>query len=374
MNILLIAAVAASGVCSEPRKLGPYFYEVNCDGYVAEPLLRHMETLAPKLPRGGCSGFRDGNFHGRNMDWTVDTVNYYLVRVPEKAERFASIGIAMEFFAGKSDFLPWTMMDGINSQGGVVQVNVVPTGDRGLTASTKPGAPRMAGFMLVRYLLDRARSAEHAVELVKALDLFGNGKNEMHWMVSDAKETFVIEVVNNRIQVAKHPIMTNFYLTESPYVKKEGVFTKGSAGIERYERLKRHVGKIDSAADMLAAMKEEWYSQAYAPGRELEWWSEFNEIEWSDPDTGKKWRFSYDDGGKDDPESEAFAARMKYMKETQAKFAAMREAEKTDGRQDTGYWQSVESGCYDIENRTLSIYMQEREPLFVFRLREKPRY
>ena len=369
MNAFFVAAVAATGICSGPQRLAPFFYEVKCDGYVSEPLLRYLESLAPQLPRGGCSGFRDGNFHGRNMDWTVDSKNYYLVRVSEKADRFASIGIAMEFFAGKSDFLPWTMMDGINSQGVVVQVNVVPTGDRGLTASTNPGAPRMAGIMLVRYLLDRSRSAAHAVELVKALDLFGNGKNEMHWMVSDAEETFVIEVVNNRLQVAKHPIMTNFYLTESPLVKAGGVFTRGSAGLERYERLKRHVGKIGSVADMLAAMKEEWYSQAYAPGKELEWWSEFNEIEWTDPDTGRNWRFSHDDGGKDHPGSEAFAARMKYLQEVQRKFAAARAEEKSSGdRKDSEFWHSVESGCYDIRNRSLSIYMQERDPLFVFRL------
>ena len=353
--------------CSEPQKLGPYFYEIAYERYSDKPVMERLEKAADALPKGGCSGLRSGNFHGRNMDWTIDNKNYYLVRVSAAEGRFASLGIAMGYFGDDKALLPWTMMDGVNSEGVVVQVNVVPTGDRGLTVSTNPGAPRLGAMMVVRYLLDRAESAANAVELLRGVDLFGNGKNEMHWMISDYKETIVVEVVNNRLQTVKHPIITNFYLTESPYVKADGAFTQGSAGIERYERLRQHLGKIDSAGAMLAAMKEEWYSLAYAPGNELSWWSEFNDINWTDPDTGRKWHFAYDDGGKENPSGEAFAARMKYIKSTQRRYADRREREQKSGvREDSSFWHSVESGCYDILYRRLFIRMQENEKVYAF--------
>lgn len=369
MNPLLMFA-ASLVTCSTPKTIAPFFHEIAYESFPsAASIVRSIEQHPKLFFRGGCSGLRVGDFHGRNMDWTIDTKNYYLVRVSAKPDRLASMGVAMAFYGDDRELLPWVMMDGINSKGVAVQVNVVPTGDCGITVSTKPGAPRLATPMVVRYLLDRAESAAGAVELIRGVDLFGNGKNELHWMISDERTSYVVEVVSNSVRAIEHPLITNFYVTESPYAKKGGAFTKGAAGIERYERLRRWLGKVKTHEDMLSAMKEEWYTNAYRPGVESAWWSEFNGIEWTDPDTGRKWSFAQDDGGEGHPESEAHRARMKYLRGIQPKFAMEMKAERETGvRNDLSYWMTVESECYDLRNRRLYIRMHERDPLFSFEL------
>ncbi|MBQ0100388.1 MAG: linear amide C-N hydrolase, partial [Lachnospiraceae bacterium] len=193
------------------------------------------------LQRPLCTSCRTGDLIGRNFDWAYDDVDEYIIRVPaDKATgRHASLGVGSAFFPpffqqiiGMEDILPVLTMDGINDAGVAINVNVVmsDTFGSGDTVGTRAGEPFgenmdnvCAGFV-VRYILDRADSAEHAVELLKNANIYSVLGQEFHWMISDAKATYIVETVRNEILVlkskGKEAAMSNFHVTHSEHCEE----------------------------------------------------------------------------------------------------------------------------------------------------------
>ena len=72
---------------------------------------------------------------------------------------------------------------------------------------------------MVRYVLDHARSAGHAVSLLEQANIVGGfGNYGLHWMIADANDTYIVEVINGQLSVSKNKFsyMTNFYLNYGP--------------------------------------------------------------------------------------------------------------------------------------------------------------
>lgn len=60
------------------------------------------------------------------------------------------------------------LLDGINEKGVVMESNVVNTENvGGFTMHTNPGKEEVVQYFLCRYVLDRAASADEAVEIMK---------------------------------------------------------------------------------------------------------------------------------------------------------------------------------------------------------------
>lgn len=201
--------------------------------------------------------------------------------------------------------------DGINEEGFVCNVNVVPTGeDMGdITLHTNNGKKRLGAQTLVRFLLDNCATVEDAIVKLADRDIYcpnaeGLFQQEFHWMCADKNGKSMIVELRYREEDAIKTGLT-FVMTEEDYVALENkadvdalvekgivhiVFKAGNimtnfnvalmtkdyptyedddqiqeypAGTERYNYMRNAVESVASAADMKAMMKGIRYSQAY---------------------------------------------------------------------------------------------------------------
>ena len=120
--------------------------------------------------------------------------------------------------------IPNIMMDGINENGVIANMNVVDFKDGGSPSmTTNPGKPQLYLYSTVRYILDHATSALHAIDLLNEHDLYTLNRhaNNIHLMIADPKETYIVEFIKEpdkdfvSVRADKkegdEQIMTNFY-------------------------------------------------------------------------------------------------------------------------------------------------------------------
>ena len=346
---------------SEFKKLADYLYEVTYTDYdenIIVPFLINDMEKKEETAGGACSSLRSGNFYGRNFDFHFCDMCTFVIKIPKKiGVRFASVGIVSgrpdwtpEFVERGMDkdtlaILPWGTLDGINENGVVCNTNVVPAMDldQRLT-ETNPGKPKMYYQFLPRYILDNAESAKQIVEKLDELSLVnmkGDFYNidkymELHCMVADKDNTYVIEVVNGKVNVTeKEHAMTNFYLTTER--------TPHSAGIERYNILNENYEKAGkSMDDMAEVMQLIKFTNAYDPNH--------TPLILSD-----NIAFTAKDGVHIDNSN-----MNKYIDEIKENMLKHAKTVKENNRDPkTGAWQTVHTSVYDIEKRKLRVYVQE---------------
>ena len=361
------------------------------------------------LQRPLCTSCRTGDLIGRNFDWAYDDVDEYIIRVPadKTTGRHASLGVGSAFFPtflqqiiGMEDILPALTMDGINDAGVAINVNVVmsdtlASGDTIGTISGEPfgtDAVNLCSGFVVRYILDRADSAAHAVELLKQANIYSVISQEFHWMISDAKETYIVETVDNKLLVlkskAKEAAMSNFHVTHSEHYKEyekvwpldgteseavdyditeeklknfSNLYFRYAMGVERYAMAKKDLSNIKEPAQMLSHMRGIRYKQTYVAGNEKKFWSDHNMYPYTD-EQGNANQFTYYDNT-DYQEKE----RMKTFKNAQAKKKEIERIEKETGERMPGMVHTVHTSVYEISSKTLTVNVQERDTPFVFR-------
>ena len=226
--VLMLAVTAYASSFTAPKKLNDYLYYMEYTDYV--PNLTTGENVKMGF---ACSAVRNGNFYGRNLDLDYADVPEFVIKVAAKESegRYASIGIATILTlksnevdkVSEADLLamPNLTFDGINENGVAMNCNVAPAPDMDFATrlSTNYGKPRIHAVAVVRYVLDHADSAAHGVELLKNMDIYGGyGTWGLHWMLSDAKETYIIECIDGEL-IARNDtdnIMTNFYVNYAP--------------------------------------------------------------------------------------------------------------------------------------------------------------
>lgn len=361
------------------------------------------------LQRPLCTSCRTGDLIGRNFDWAYDDVDEYIIRVPaDKATgRHASLGVGSAFFPtflqqiiGMEDILPVLTMDGINDAGVAINVNVVMSdtfgsGDTVGTRAQKPFGENMdnvcAGFV-VRYILDRADSAEHAVELLKKANIYSVLGQEFHWMISDEKATYIVETVSNMLLVlkskGKEAAMSNFHVTHSAHCEEyeivwpenekisrektyvieneltkkfSSLYFRYAMGVERYAMAKRDLSNIKESAQMLSHMRGIRYKQTYVAGNEKKFWSDHNMYPYMD-EQGNENQFTYYDNTEYQEKE-----RMKTFKNAQETRKLIEETEKETGIRLPGMVHTVHTSVYELSSKTLTVNVQERDTPFVFR-------
>ncbi len=199
--------------------------------------------------------------------------------------QYQSVGVASTFFplwlqelVGIKSVLPMLTMDGINKNGVAININVVPSNFDD-TIGTNPGKERLCAGVIPRFVLDNATSAREAVELLKDRDIFTISLSEFHFMISDASETYIVETVHNQLVVLKQEstkdtAMANFHVTNSKFYSDYEVyygdpknygpaFSKGSMGIERYEKAIAGLESVKTLDEMVAHMKPIYYAHVY---------------------------------------------------------------------------------------------------------------
>ena len=303
---------------------------------------------------------------------------------------------------GVDDLIPMLTMDGVNDQGVAINVNVV-MGDptvSGDTTGTNPEADESvcAGFV-VRYILDNANSAEHAVDLLQKVNIFSVITQEFHWMISDSKETYIVETVNNKLSVlqskGKQAAMSNYHVSHSErckdynqylgmndefyshaekYVKEDELHYSFSdlyflypMGIERYDLVTENLSNVKTEEAMMNNMRKVWYLQGlYYEGNER-FWSDHNFYPYKDAEGNTKQFTHYDIENEDEY---AINARKKTFEDAIATYKRIKKIEDETGERESGAVQTVHTSVYNLKTKTLVVDVQERKIDFKFNLNE----
>lgn len=334
---------------STVHKVADYLYETtytNIDESIYdEPDLPQMEAA--------CSSVRHGNFHGRNLDLFFNEGCEVVVHTTHTDHRLASVAVCgalpqltAEVIENAEPtalrWLPFLALDGINEKGVAINVNVVPSSDYPVATGTSPGARRINMGLMVRYLLDRAESAEHAWQLLHEVDLHGGMGTEwgLHLMISDARETCIVEVINNELRctrgesICNSNIMTNLYSTLLPDL------TPHAEGVERYHILQDNYAEGATEEGMAHLMQRVRYTQTYERETNPFWFSECCGIYTNDDGTTTDITLSTDHD-----------FIWQYIQPSFENYE--------HHQRDNSYWQTVNTSVYNLSERTLLLFVQE---------------
>lgn len=353
-NIMMLLAILLLGSCvsqtkedslGQPKKIADYLWEVTLDNY-CDTVPNSMVRMADV--DFACSAVRNGNFYGRNLDFFITECSEFVVHVPAKEGRHASVGVAKLDQSTDADIekgypeeklylLPWGTYDGINDAGLFCNMNVVPYADGGENPGTNPGKPDVMNTMLVRALLDNCASVDEAIEYINSHNIIGHnlaGFN-LHFMIGDPEKNVVLEIINNQAVIKEQYIMTNFFINIPD-------LTPGADGVERYNILKDHYAEGgESMEGMWNLMKRVRYSQSYDPETKPFWKSEFF--------AGGKYNMDTPvDTFLADPEVKAGIEAFKKFKET--------------GEYDPEdrLWFTTHNSIYDIKEKKLWVTVREK--------------
>lgn len=360
------------------QKLEDFLYSAVYTSWDYEVGQRYCEQFMPDSTVGACSSVRNGNFYGRNYDWFYNNQRSFIVKCLPYAGRHGSIGIAQapmwvqpdkilsEKYDENFEVIPFLTVDGINDAGVVCNDNVAPIGDKGYTTGTNAKKRSMCGIMMIRYILDYANSARHAVDLFDKVNIFNiygdKVQDELHFMVADTTGTYIIEFINNEKHVMSDlddefdmipnnlPIMTNFHLTDFDGETKTGfeiggidpsetTLTAHACGVERYNILRDNYEMAIDVPTMFELMHKVRYSNAYDDSIEPYWYSELVGI----GKDGKDYTIYLD-------KSEYANAKEKFIQKYQTR---------TREKGDT--WHTVHNTVYDIENKKMYLQVQESD-------------
>ena len=367
-NILFISAITATsllGCKNEPkedfkyiRAVAPYLHEVVFDDYVFD-----SNRLTVQDYTGSCSVVRNGNFVGRNFDYFYNNVPDFVVRMNAKEGRYASIGVAQTSLFKEDDLLsnninkeymklvPNVMMDGINEKGVFVCNNVVAN-EFVRNQGTDPTKEDMGVWFIARKILDKAATADEAIEIMKSYNIVGDlfGIENLHFMICDSNKTYVAEIIGSDLVIKEktgdNQIMTNFLCNAD-------TMHDHPSGIERYNILKANYSMGSSFKGMQDLLFKARFSQSFNPNMDPIWIS----------DAGT---FTYEQ--MQDPE---VISTYKNLLETEfyPGFTYDFNNNIRNDNKDEAWWITVHNSTYDIQNRSFRIFVQEDyEHCFEFKL------
>ena len=356
-------SVVQAAPFTAPQKLDQYLYYMEYTDYM--PNLATGEQVKTGF---ACSAVRNGNFYGRNLDLDYADVPEFVIKVAAKEGRYASIGLAAVLTLKSNEVdkvsedqllaMPNKTFDGINENGVAMNVNVCPAVDLDFATllSTNYGKPRIHAVSVVRYVLDHAKSAAHGVDLLKNMDIYGGyGTWGLHWMLSDEKETYIIECIDGELVARNNTdnIMTNFYVNYAPntpyakHIAKTGqtvagktykdfpILTPHACGVERYAILKEHYAEGGKSAEGMSRLMERVkYTKSYEADTEPFWYTEFTEGNLTMAN-----------------------APMDFKAVIQSSIDTYKLHDRNI--QPNNFWQTWHTAVYDLKNRTLRLNIQE---------------
>lgn len=263
------------------EKLDDYLYKVEFDDYRYDEKLETVKGVEAFA----CSSVKNGNYYGRNFDFIFNDVTEFVVKVKASDKRHASIGIVNNSdyrygddftskYIEKMELIPNNTMDGINDQGVIASINVVPKEDVAPITGTNPDGEKLNSLFIVRYILDNADSAADAINLLKEKNIYGSAGEHynIHVMIADKNKTYVVEFIDNKMvydeKIGNEQIMTNYYVNLPE-------LTENAAGVERYKILQDNYSEGSSFEGMWNLLQRVRYSNEYLFDKDVEWYSEF---------------------------------------------------------------------------------------------------
>lgn len=352
-SLMAIAVITFTGCHKEKTdfekltKVSEMLYEVTYDSYSSNPVGTYNEISGDMA----CSCVRNGNYHGRNFDYFMNQTSTIVVHTTAKNGRYATIGVGRlakvndaMIDAGLSDrqleILPWAVLDGMNEKGLVVSNNVVSKGDWGETphTGTTPGAPELNIIHTTRALLDNCATVDEALTYLNEHNItpFESEYMNLHIMISDPTETYVVEIINNEIVARPQTIMTNYH------VFLDGI-PEHAIGVERYNILNEHYAESgESMESMWELMKRVSYTNSY--NAENKWYSDH--------------ALTYGIFYSEIPQYQNFLDSISLSE--QNAWAEEKAYIKQNGfREDTEWWDTTHNTIYDIANKKVWVTLHE---------------
>ena len=352
-------------------KVQPGFYTLRCAGMDKSQANFYgpYDASAPAakdvcaVPRFGCSSVVNGNFVGRNFDYFNTPAPYFMVWTDAGQDHYASL--AMSFapldktnFIKSSQTVPddinhystpeqlarlTTMaLDGVNEKGLCCTTHVVyPTDANNTDRGTNPGAPELSLYMVCRYVLDHAATADEAIELLKKRNIRLMDPNMVfHWIIADRNHSYIVEVADDQLRYTdKKRVMTNLLHTKP-------ALTPHPMGYERMQILEEYYHEGTSVEGMYNLMRRVQYTRAYNLNTKPYWYSEKtgfgpdgSEITMQTP--------RYDPALRREMEEEAAAVKVV-----------------TPENNPLMLWETTYGNVYDMENKTMRIMMHEKYETF----------
>lgn len=315
------------------------------------------------VPRFGCSSVVNGNFVGRNMDYFNTPAPFFIVWTDGGKDHYASLAVTFapcdkENFFKDSVTAPddinryntpeqmarlTTMaQDGVNEKGLCCTSHVVNPQDANNTdKGTNPGAPELSMFMVCRYVLDHASTADEAIELLKKRSIRAVIPGLiLHWIIADCNHCYIVEVVDDQLRyTARNRVMTNFLRT------KPGI-TSHPWGYERMQILEDNYQEGTSVEGMYNLMRRVQYTQAYNLNTKPYWYSEKTGVDL--------------DGSEISIQTPRYDPELR--KEMEADAAALKVV--TPENNPRMLWETVYSTVYDMANKTMRIMLHEKYDTF----------
>ena len=335
---------------SAPEKLSEYLYYMEYNDYVLEV----AGDIQPLDVNGGCSTVRNGNFIGRNLDLNYCECPEFIVRMSATEDRFASIGVcANPYIASMDDLtdedllrMPTLTNDGINENGVFASVHVVLPNGVDDMSGTNEGGEILDARYVVRYVLDHAESANHAIKLLKQANIVGGfAYYGLHWMIADANDTYIVEIIDGKLSVSKNEYnyMTNFYLNYGPQEEKQTIAGKSfenlpllndyAIGVERWMYLRDNYEESNTFEGMKKLMEDVKATVIYSQNEDELWLTEFT----------------------DDTVS-INSTREDYLKAAAIQQEMYENHDRSNPQED---WISWHTSVYDIENAKFTVWSQE---------------
>lgn len=181
---LALALPLTAHAAVKPLQLDDYLWYLSLNTFT-----RQTEQIMPDASiTGGCTSIRNGNLYGRNLDLNYCETPEFVISLAGNEGRFASIGVCAnpyitvtvaEMTQDELLCMPNITNDGINENGVIASVNVVIPGMIDHQSGTAPGKDKLWAPYVVRYLLNRAESAEHAIELLHEVDIVGGFEKQV---------------------------------------------------------------------------------------------------------------------------------------------------------------------------------------------------
>ena len=360
-------------------KLCDYLYEVTYTDYVKnfEKVRELLEATNPKL--GACSAVQYGGIRGRNYDWYYDEAPEFVIHVPAKEGRHASVGVATlpritaaMIDAGADeevyDILPYFTLDGVNDAGMTVNINVVNYQEKGeYVMKTATRSDDLSPIMICRMILDKAGSIEEAIEFLSDWDIYSlRMMDECHFMLTGpasrtdgTRKTVVIEFVPDAEKhyqlsvvekfVDDKMIMTNFHVTG--FDGSEESLTAHPMGYERYQILKESYDLGKTVEGMKELMSKVNYSKFYDIDSDRFW---YTDLCYGDLVLANRGEAALHG----DPKRAGV-----YEKAVLQLIEDKKNATRTT---DVKIWHTVHTSVYDIDRKVLSVQPQETGEYYDF--------
>lgn len=334
-----------------PDKLGEYLYYIEYDDYIPDIAGSVTQTGL----KGGCSTVRNGNLLGRNLDMGYCDCPEFVVRMKASKKRFASIGLSANPYIGTNVSelsrdelmrMPAITNDGINENGVLASVHVVLTDGIDDMSGTNEGGKVLDGRYVVRYVLDHAKSAQHAVALLEQANIVGGFEHYgLHWMIADEKDTYIVEVIGGRLSVSRNEYnyFTNFYTNYGPVQAMQtaagAVFAdmpllnEMAIGVERWDYIRSHYEESDTFEGMARLMENVKATTVYTQTEDELWLTEHTT-----------------DG------LTIHSSREDFLREAAVQQELFEHRDRTNPQ---GDWISWHTSVYDIAKQKLTVWSQE---------------